>query len=146
MNTETAQKADMTEGAASELNAGLEVKRFVALMLFLAAAILECVIAWAVSLPDVLIIPAGLAWGYFVLPKVSDALMDWATSNASVENGHHGSVMPDTGERYTWVDIDGNTYNPSAPFELEDCWAMAKVGKKRAGRLLVGIQHDGYPS
>ena len=67
--------------ARSRSNVRLEVKRFVALMFFLAAAILECVLAWAVSLPDVLIIPAGMAWGYFVLPKVSDALMDWATSN-----------------------------------------------------------------
>lgn len=67
--------------ARSRSNVRLEVKRFAALMLFLTAAILECVIAWAVSLPDALIIPAGMAWGYFVLPKVSDVLMDWATSN-----------------------------------------------------------------
>lgn len=65
---------------------------------------------------------------------------------ASVENGHRGNVMPDTGERYTWIDIDGNTYNPSPPWELDCCcWAMAKVGKKHAGRLLDGELHDGYP-
>lgn len=65
-------------------NAGLEVRRFIALMLFLAAAIAECVLAWAVSLPDVLILPAGAAFGYWVLPKVSDALMRWATSNVEL--------------------------------------------------------------
>lgn len=72
---------------ALRLNVKLEVKRFIALTLFLAAAILECVIAWAVSLPTELILPAGMAWGYFVMPKVSDALMDWETSNAKLNAG-----------------------------------------------------------
>lgn len=56
---------------------------------------------------------------------------------ASRVNGHHGSCMPDSGKRYTWVGIGGETYNPSAPPDF-DCWAMAKVGKKAAGSLLDG--------
>lgn len=67
---------------------------------------------------------------------------DWEI--ASLENGHHGSLMPDTGERYTWLGIDGRTANPSG-LGLTDAYAMARVGKKRAGRLLDGIEHNAYP-
>jgi protein gp37 len=63
---------------------------------------------------------------------------------ASHENGHYGSCMPESGKRYTWVGNNGKTYNPSAPKGL-DCWAMAKVGKKKAGRLLDGRTWDEFP-
>lgn len=63
---------------------------------------------------------------------------------ASHENGHRGSMMPDSGERYTWVGSNGKTYNPSAPAGL-DCWAMAKVGKKAAGRELDGRTWEEMP-
>ena len=63
---------------------------------------------------------------------------------ASAENGHHGSAMPDTDERYTWIGRNGRTFNPSAPDGL-DCYSMGKVGKKRAGRLLDGVEHNGMP-
>lgn len=63
---------------------------------------------------------------------------------ASTENGHHGSVMLATGERYTWIAKNGKTFNPSAPND-QDCWAMAKVGKKKAGRLLDGRTWDQFP-
>ena len=63
---------------------------------------------------------------------------------ASAKNGHHGSVMPETGEKYTWIGKNGKTFNPSAP-DGQDCYAMAKVGKKRAGRLLDGRTWDEYP-
>jgi protein gp37 len=63
---------------------------------------------------------------------------------ASVENGHYGSVMPDSGDRFTWVTKNGKTFNPSAP-EGGDSWAMARVGKKKAGRLLDGRTWDELP-
>ncbi|MBW8777125.1 MAG: phage Gp37/Gp68 family protein [Stenotrophomonas sp.] len=63
---------------------------------------------------------------------------------ASVENGHHGSVMPETGERYTWLGLDGRTQSPSS-LGLTEAYAMARVSKKRSGRLLDGALHDGYP-
>lgn len=64
---------------------------------------------------------------------------------ASAANGHLGSVMPDTGSRYTWLGIDGRTSNPSY-FGLDDAYAMAKVGKRKAGRLLDGRLHEGMPA
>jgi len=63
---------------------------------------------------------------------------------ASAKNGHHGSVMPETGEKYTWIGKNGKTFNPSAP-DGQDCYSMAKVGKKKAGRLLDGRTWDEYP-
>lgn len=63
---------------------------------------------------------------------------------ASLENGHTGCHMPETGERYTWVCIDGRTSNPSAN-GLAEAYAMARVGKKAAGRLLDGVQHNNFP-
>lgn len=55
-----------------------------------------------------------------------------------------GGVMPDTGERETWIGKNGKTYNPSAPYGQE-CWSMMRVGKKAAGRLLDGRTWDEFP-
>lgn len=63
---------------------------------------------------------------------------------ASAVNSHHGSMMPATGERYTWVGRNGKTANPSGN-ALLDAYAMARVGKKVAGRLLDGVEHNAYP-
>ncbi|HXR93554.1 MAG TPA: phage Gp37/Gp68 family protein [Steroidobacteraceae bacterium] len=63
---------------------------------------------------------------------------------ASYENGHRGGCMPESGKRYTWIGVNGKTFNPSAPDGL-DCWAMAKVGKKKAGRKLEGRAWDEFP-
>jgi len=64
---------------------------------------------------------------------------------ASTANGHSGSVMPETGERYTWIGKNGKTFNPSAPND-QDCWSMAKVGKKKSGRVLDGTTWDQVPT
>ena len=63
---------------------------------------------------------------------------------ASRENGHVGSVMPNEGSRYTWLGIDGRTQNPSS-HGLDDGYAMARVGKKAAGRELDGRTHNEFP-
>lgn len=63
---------------------------------------------------------------------------------ASQENRHCGSAMPESNKKYTWVGNNGKTFNPSAPDGLE-CYAMAKVGKKRAGRLLDGREWNERP-
>lgn len=63
---------------------------------------------------------------------------------ASTENGHHWSVMPDTDIRATWVGVNGKTYNPSAPDGL-DCYAMARVVKKKSGHALDGEVIQEYP-
>jgi protein gp37 len=61
---------------------------------------------------------------------------------ASHENGHFDSDMARNGAH--WVASDGSIHKPSS-IGLENPCAMARVGKKAAGRLLDGIQHDGYP-
>lgn len=55
-----------------------------------------------------------------------------------------GGVMPENGQRETWIGKNGRTFNPSAPHD-QDCWAMARVGKKAAGRLLDGHEHSAFP-
>lgn len=64
---------------------------------------------------------------------------------ASRANGHIGGNMPDEGSRYTWLGIDGRTQNPSSHGLGDDAYAMARVGKKRAGRELDGQIHDEIP-
>ncbi|MBW2621291.1 MAG: phage Gp37/Gp68 family protein [Deltaproteobacteria bacterium] len=49
-----------------------------------------------------------------------------------------------TGKKYTWIDKNGKTFNTTAPLN-QDCWAMAKVGKKAAGRMLDGRAWDEVP-
>jgi protein gp37 len=61
-----------------------------------------------------------------------------------IDSGRSGA-MPENGSRYTWIGKNGKTYNPSAPHD-QDCWAMRRVGKRAAGRLLDGIEHNGMPS
>lgn len=62
---------------------------------------------------------------------------------ASHENGHYSSDMVSNGAY--WVDLNGNTHKPSS-LDLLDPIAMVKVGKARAGRMLDGQQHDGFPA
>lgn len=68
---------------------------------------------------------------------------------ASDENGrrnnYSGHVMPETGHKFTWLGLDGRTANPSAHGVGKPAYAMARVGKARAGRLLDGVTHDATP-
>lgn len=61
---------------------------------------------------------------------------------ASNENGHFDSDMA-RNSAY-WVATDGSTHKPSS-LGLDNPIAMVRVGKKRAGRRLDGVLHDGYP-
>jgi protein gp37 len=64
---------------------------------------------------------------------------------ATAENGHNFSAMPDS-PKYCWVSYDGRTHKITAPMNTgHDVYAMANVGKKKAGRLLDGVEHNGYP-
>lgn len=63
---------------------------------------------------------------------------------ASYENGHYGSCMPDDGKKYVWVGKNGKIFFPSAPAD-HDCWAMAKSGRKKAGRILDSRTHNDLP-
>jgi protein gp37 len=67
-----------------------------------------------------------------------------ASDSNGRRNGYRGSVMPESGKRFTWVGRSGRTYNPSAR-DGEHCYAMAKVGKKAAGRMLDGRTWDEMP-
>lgn len=60
-------------------------------------------------------------------------------------NGYSGHMMPDTGEIFTWLGFNGRTANPSAHDVAKPAFAMAKVGKARAGRLLDGRTWDEMP-
>lgn len=62
---------------------------------------------------------------------------------ASEANGHFDSDMARNAA--IWLDVGGKTTKPSSE-GLQDAYAMAKVGKKAAGRLLDGRTHDGFPA
>ncbi len=64
---------------------------------------------------------------------------------ASDENGISGSMMPEDGERFTWLGFDGKTQNPSSHGLADPVYAMAHVGKKAAGRLLDGREWNEFP-
>ncbi len=64
---------------------------------------------------------------------------------ATREYGIAGHCMPETGEKFTWIGWDGVTKNPSAFGLVEPIMAIASVGKATAGRLLDGVEHNGFP-
>lgn len=64
---------------------------------------------------------------------------------ATEEFGVSGSVMPETGEKFTWIGWDGTTQNPSSHGLGDPVMAIARMGKRRAGRLLDGQLHDDLP-
>jgi protein gp37 len=61
----------------------------------------------------------------------------------SHENGHFNSDMLTNGA--VWLDIDGKTQSHSSHGLSDGAFAMIKVGKHKAGRLLDGVTHDEYP-
>lgn len=58
----------------------------------------------------------------------------------------HGSVMPETGEKFTWIGWDGKTQNPSAHGLMDPVMAIARLGKKHNGNLLDGEKWEQYPA
>lgn len=67
----------------------------------------------------------------------------WGEWEVSSEKYHRGSRLPDTSGRYTWISPSAQTDNRSAP--EDNCYAMERVGKMKAGRLLDGVEHNAYP-
>lgn len=65
---------------------------------------------------------------------------EWEVS--SIANGHFDCDMARNAAH--WVDMDGSLHKPSS-LGLTNAYAMVKVGKKAAGRLLDGIEHNGFP-
>ncbi|RWQ12383.1 DUF5131 family protein [Mesorhizobium sp.] len=61
---------------------------------------------------------------------------------ASQENGHFDNDMSTNDA--SWVAVDGRLHKPSS-HGLIDPIAMWRVGKKAAGRLLDGIEHNAMP-
>jgi protein gp37 len=68
---------------------------------------------------------------------------EWAPATA--EHGVIGSLMPETGGKYTWIGWDGKTQNPSAHGLQDPVMAIARVGKARAGHLLDGQEWRQFP-
>lgn len=64
---------------------------------------------------------------------------------ASTANGHHDCNMETNGAM--WVDIDGSVGDAETGKNFsQSCYAMIKVGKQKAGRLLDGVLWDQYPA
>lgn len=60
-------------------------------------------------------------------------------------NGYAVHRMPDTGEKFRWLGYDGRTANPSSHDVGQPAYAIAKVGKAKAGRLLDGREWSEMP-
>lgn len=69
---------------------------------------------------------------------------EWCPATSTY--GVAGHCMPDTGEKFTWIGWDGKTANPSAHGLSTPIMAIAKMGKRRAGRLLDGVEHNAFPT
>ncbi|RUM06776.1 phage Gp37/Gp68 family protein [Rhizobium chutanense] len=61
---------------------------------------------------------------------------------ASEENGHTDSAMATNDA--IWLDVDGRQAKPSCD-GMRQPIGMFRVTKSRAGRLLAGVEHNGYP-
>ncbi|MBB3297851.1 MULTISPECIES: phage Gp37/Gp68 family protein [unclassified Rhizobium] len=61
---------------------------------------------------------------------------------ASHDNGHYDSAMATNDA--IWLDVDGRQAKPSCDGMREPI-GMFRVTKSRAGRLLDGVEHNGYP-
>lgn len=59
---------------------------------------------------------------------------EWAPTDRAYETDPCRLLLP-----------DGTAYTPERGDEFEKAVTVRKVGKKSAGRLLDGVQHDGYP-
>ncbi len=64
---------------------------------------------------------------------------------ATSDFGVSGHQMPATDEKFTWIGWDGRTQNPSWHGLPAPVMAIAKMGKRRAGRLLDGREHSDMP-
>lgn len=64
---------------------------------------------------------------------------------AIADHNVSGDRMPETGEKFTWIGWDGKTKNPSAHGLLAPVMAVARMGKKQAGRRLDFVEHTNYP-
>lgn len=74
---------------------------------------------------------------------------EWAP--ATREYGILGHVMPDTGvtsdgTNVCWIGWDGTTTFPSGHNVEDPVMAIAKIGKKRAGRMLDGKEWNDFPT
>ncbi len=68
----------------------------------------------------------------------------WGSWQVACEaNGHLDHDM--AGNDAHWVDIDGSLHKPSST-GLTKPYAMHRVAKSVAGRLLDGVEHNGFPS
>lgn len=68
-----------------------------------------------------------------------------ATDENGRRHGYHGSVMPECDQKFIWCGLSGKTYRPCAELD-DDCYAMARVGKKAAGRTLDGREWNEAPA
>ena len=92
---------------------------------------------WATSLRDQCA-AAGVPflfkqWGNFapVSPLYAPEIDEVAT-NGTITLEYSGCIVPEEDDQYV--------YQPNT-----STWLMKNVGKKAAGRLLDGVEHNGYP-
>lgn len=92
--------------------------------------------------------PMHPEWARSLRDQCADAgvpflFKQWGSWQVACEaNGHLDHDM--TRNDAHWVDIDGRRHKPSAT-DLTKPYAMHRVAKSVAGRLLDGVEHNGFP-
>lgn len=74
---------------------------------------------------------------------------EWCIADEA--HGVTGYVMPESGKMpcgkpACWIGWDGKTAFPSATGLVDPVIAVARMGKAKSGRLLDGVEHNGFPS
>lgn len=66
---------------------------------------------------------------------------EWRETDGPKTRACHRAI----GKGSHWLTRDGKLHDAREPFSIYHEYKVAKVGKKRAGRLLDGVEHNGFP-
>lgn len=126
--------------------AGAEVTYHRQALVWAHARFIDWVVAGGESGPDAR--PMHPHWAYMLRDQCAAAGVPFLFKQwgnwivASHDNGHFDSSM--AANDAVWLDVDGRQAKPSCDGMAEPI-GMFRVTKSRAGRLLNGVEHNGFP-
>ena len=73
-------------------------------------------------------------------------VVNWGTGQPRKRTSEKNWSDPKKWEREQWLDVGRPDYWDSMDGAIDDQQCMGRVGKKAAGRLLDGREHNGFPA